>query len=266
MIQIGNGFKDEELTAEEVRRLRNLSRLTRADALRMIHLAGSGHPGGSLSSVDLYVTLLATMDLRASEPDDPRRDRLVVSHGHTAPAMYGALGHCEFFDLDDAVGLFRKAGSIFEGNLERTVPGVEWTSGNLGMGLSTAAGFALAGRLRGLKYNVFVVMSDGEQQKGQMAEARRFAKKYRLNNITALVDFNGLQAVGKNADVMPQNVKYEYIADGWDVIEVNGHDHNEIYRALRRAIQIQSAPVLVLADTVMGSGVSFMENNPEYQG
>jgi transketolase len=266
LIQIGNGFRDEELTAEEVRRLRNLSRLTRADALRMIYLAGTGHPGGSLSSVDLYVTLLATMDLQASEPDDPRRDRLVVSHGHTAPAMYGALGHCEFFDLDDAVGLFRKAGSIFEGNLERTVPGVEWTSGNLGMGLSAAAGFALAGRLRGLKYNVFVVMSDGEQQKGQMAEARRFAKKYRLNNITALVDFNGLQSVGKNADVMPQNVKYEYIADGWDVIEVNGHDHNEIYRALRRAIQIQSAPVLVLANTVPGSGVSFMENEADYQG
>lgn len=263
-MQIPKGFKEEELSVEQIRHLQNLSRLVRGDVLRMIRLAGSGHPGGSLSSVDLYVTLLASVNVIPSQPEDPKRDRIVVSHGHTAPSFYAGLGRFDFFDLDDAVGLFRKAGSVFEANLDRTVPGVEWTSGNLGLGLSVACGFALAGRLKGLKYNVFVVLSDAEQQKGQMAEARRFTKKYRLNNITAIVDANGMQAVGRTAEVMPQSIKYEYIADGWDVIEINGHDHNEIYKALRRATQIQSAPVLILADTILGSGVSFMENNPEY--
>lgn len=265
-MQIAKGFKEEELSVEQIRHLRNLARLARGDVLRMIRLAGGGHPGGSLSSVDLFVTLLASASIRPVQPDDPRRDRIVVSHGHTAPAFYAALGRFDFYDLDDAVGLFRKAGSIFEGNLERTVPGVEWTSGNLGMGLSAACGFALAGRLRGFKSNVFALMSDGEQQKGQVAEARRFAKKFRLNNITAIVDANAPQAGGRGPEIAPQNIKHEYIADGWDVIEINGHDHNELYKALRRAIQIQSAPVLVLAHTVMGAGVSFMENDPEYQG
>ncbi len=264
-MEIAKGFKEEELTPEQIRNLRNLSQCVRGDVLRMIHLAGGGHPGGGLSSVDLYVTLLAAADVAPEEPDDPRRDRILVSHGHTAPALYAALGRFDFFDLDDAVSLFRKAGSIFEGVPERTVPGVEWTSGNLGMGLSAACGFALAGRLRGLKGNVFVAMSDGEQQKGQVSEARRFAKRFRLNNITVIVDANAPHASGRGIDVMPQNVKHEYIADGWDVIEINGHDHNEIYKALRRTIQNQSAPVLVLAQTVSGSGVSFMENEPRYR-
>ncbi len=263
-MQIAKGFKEEELTAEQIRYLRTLSRTVRGDVLRMIRLANSGHPAGSLSSVDLFVTLLAAATLRPTQPDDPRRDRIVVGHGHSAPAFYGALGRLDFFDLDDAVALFRKAGSIFEGNLERTVPGVEWTGGHLGLGLSAACGFAMATRLRNLKYNVFVVMSDGEQLKGQVAEARRLAKRYRLNNITAVVDFNGGQGASRASELTPQNVKFEYIADGWDVIEINGHDHNEVYKALRRGIQIQSAPVLVLAHTTAGSGVSFMENNPEY--
>jgi len=263
-MSIAKGFKEEELAAEEIRHLRTLSRTVRGDVLRMIRLAESGHPAGSLSSVDLYVTLLASAMLKPGQPDDPRRDRVVVGHGHSAPAVYGALGRLDFFDLDDAVSLFRKAGSIFEGNLERTVPGVEWTGGNLGMGLSAACGFALAARIKGLKYNVFVAMSDGEQHKGQVAEARRLAKRYRLNNITAIVDFNGGQGVSRSSEMTPQSVKFEYIADGWDVIEISGHDHNEIYKALRRGIQIQSAPVLVLAHTVAGSGVSFMEGNPEY--
>lgn len=263
-MQIAKGFKEEELSPEEVRHLRNLSRLVRGDALRMTHLAGGGRLGGCLSSADLFVTLLASVNLSPEMADSPKRDRVVVSHGHTAAAYYAALGRFDFFDLDDAVSLFRKAGSIFEGNVERTVPGVEWTTGCAGQGLAAACGFALAARLKGLKPNLFVVMSDGEQQKGQVAEARRLAKKYRLNGITVLVDANNAQAVGRTADIMPQNVKYEYIADGWDVIEINGHDHNDIYKALRRAIQIQSAPVLVLAHTVPGHGVSFLENQPEY--
>jgi transketolase len=263
-MQIAKGFKEEELSPEEVRHLRNLSRLVRGDVLRMTQLAGGGHPGGSFSSADLFVTLLASVNLSPDIVDNPKRDRIVVSHGHTASAYYAALGRFDFFDLDDAVSLFRKAGSIFEGHVERTVPGVEWTTGSAGQGLAAACGFALAARLKGVKPNFFVVMSDGEQQKGQVAEARRLAKKYRLNGITVLVDANNAQYAGRTSDIMPQNVKYEYIADGWDVIEINGHDHNDVYKALRRAIQIQSAPVLILAHTVAGHGVSFMENQTEY--
>lgn len=265
-MQIVKGFKEEELTIEQIRHLRDLSRQVRGDVLRMIHLAGGGHPGGSLSSADLYVTLLATVNLRPTHLEDLKRDRVVVSHGHTAPALYASLGRLDFFDLDDAVGLFRKAGSIFEGNPERTVPGVEWTSGNLGLGLSAACGFALAGRVRNQKYNVFVMMSDGEQQKGQVSEARRFAKRSRLNNITVLIDVNATPVAGRSLEITAQSIKHEYIADGWDVIEINGHDHNEIYKALRRAIQIQSSPVLILANTNTGAGVSFMEGNADYHG
>lgn len=263
-MQIAKGFKEEELSPEEIRQLRNLSRLVRGDVLRMTRLALADHPGGSFSSTDLFVTLLASAGVAPDTPENPKRDRVVVSHVHTAAAFYSALGRLDFFDLDDAVALFRKAGSIFDALLERAVPGVEWASGIAGQGLSAACGFALSARVKGLKPNIFVVMSDGEQQKGQIAEARRIAKKYRLNNITALVDANNAQFSGRTSEVMPQNIKYEYIADGWDVIEISGHDHNEIYKALRRAIQIQSAPVLILAHTVVGQGVSFMEGQTEY--
>ncbi len=265
-MQIPKGFREEELVVEQIRHLRNLSRLVRGDALRMLRLANTGSTGGALSSADLLVTLLASANLRPGLVDDPRRDRIVVSHGHVAPAVYGALGRLDFFDLDDAVGLYRKAGSVFAGDLERAVPGVEWTPGTLGGGLAAACGFSLAGRLRGLKYNVFAVMSDGEQQKGQVAEARRFAKRYRLNNLTAIVDANGAQGAGRGPETLSQNLKFEYIADGWDVIEISGHDHGEIYKALRRAIQIQSAPVLILAHTHLGAGVSFMEQEAEFRG
>ncbi len=262
---IAKGFKEEELAAEQIRHLRNLSRAARADVLKMARLAGRPRIGGSLSSVDIFVTVLGAGNFRAGQPDDPKRDRLVLGHAHTAPALYAALGRFDFFDLDDAIALFQKAGSVFEAAPDRTVPGVEWTAGGLGMSLSAACGFALGTRIRGIKGNVFVVMSDGEQNKGQVAEARRFAKRARLNNITAIVDFNTPQSGVRAVELSAQNLKHEYIADGWDVIEIPGHDHGELYKALRRAIQIQSAPVLVLAHTTMGSGVSFLEQNLEYQ-
>jgi len=264
LLYVAKGFKEEELTAEQIRCLRAISSEARADALKMIRISGAGAAAGSLSSVDIFVTLLACINLRPELVNDPKRDRIVVSHGHTAPGLYAALGRFDFFDMDDAAALFCKSGSVFESNLDRAVPGVEWGSGNLGMGLGVASGLALASKLKNEKFNVFLVMSDAEQQKGEVAEARRFAKKYRLNNITAIIDCNTIQAVGKTADVMPQNLKYEYIADGWDVIEINGHEHNELYKGLRRAAQIQSAPVLILAHTTSGKGVSFIESDPIY--
>ncbi len=263
-MQLPKGFKQEELTGEQVRGLREVSRLVRGDVLRMIRLAGVGYPGGCLSCVDLLVTLLASADIDPSMPDDPKRDRVILSAGHLSAALYAGLARFDYVDRDDAVSLFGKAGSVFEGSANRAVPGVEWTAGAQGTGLAAACGFAIAARLKGIKNNIFVLMSDGEQQKGHVAEARRFAKRYRLNNVTVVLDANGMLSTGRTPDLLSQSVKYEYIADGWDVIEINGHDHDEIYKAVRRAIQIQSAPVLIVARTTFGQGVSFVENDPRY--
>lgn len=263
-MHLGKGFREEELAGPAIRHLQRLARQVRGDVLRMSQLAGGRPVGGALSMVDMLVTLAAAADIDPSDPQNPKRDRIVVAHEEGAPTFYATLGRMDFFDLDDAVCLYRKAGSIFEGKLDRSVPGVEWCCGGPGQGLSAACGLALAARWNGHKPNIFVVMSDDEQQSGQVAEARRFAKKYRLNNITALIDGANLQVAGKTSEIMPQNLKYEYIADGWDVIEINGHDPAELYQAVRRASQIQSTPVLVLANTAMGAGVSFIENQVEF--
>jgi transketolase len=172
------GFKAARLDPSTSAALRETARKARGDILKMTTLAGSGHPGGSMSSIDLYLTLhaLARIDPRA--PDNPARDRIVISHGHTSPGVYAALGNLGFFPVDEAIAHFRQAGGPFEGHVERNLPGVDWSSGNLGQGLSAGCGMALASNIRGLDNQVVVFMGDGEQQKGQIAEARRFAIKY----------------------------------------------------------------------------------------
>ena len=179
---------------------------------------------------------------------------------------YAILGRKGFFPIEDAIAYLRKSSSPFEGHIERTIPGVEWSTGNLGQGLSVGCGFALASKIKNIPYNVFVVMGDGEQQKGQISEARRVAKKYFLNNLIGIVDLNGLQICGKIDSVMPSNIKDEYLSDGWEVIEIDGHDFVQIYKALKKAVFNLSSPTLILAHTIMGKGVSFMENNVEYHG
>ncbi len=263
-MQRGKGFKEEELSLQSVRQIHALAKQLRSDVLRMTQLAGDIPAGAAMSATELVATLMTSAEIETADPDNLKRDRIVVSHEYATPLYYAALGRLDFIDLDDAICLFRKAGSIFEGRPERWVPGVAWNCGNPGQGLSAACGLALAARWHGYRPNVFVLMSDEEQQRGDVTEARRLAKKYRLNNITVLIDANNVQMSGKTSEVMPQNLKYEYIADGWDVIEINGHDPAEIYQAVRRATQIQSTPVLVLANTAMGHGVSFMENQAEY--
>ena len=245
--------------------LTELSRICKGDIIKMTTIAKSGHPGGSMSSLDLYLAIYAYANITPENRKNEKRDRVVISHGHTTPGIYSVLGHFGFFNIDDAVAYFRKAGSIFEGHIEPDVPGIEWATGNLGQGLSAGAGFALAGKQKDLKYNVYVCMGDGEQQKGQLAEARRFAKKYDFSNITALVDYNKLQISGSIQDVMPQNIRANYESDGWDVIEINGHDFNEIFDALDIA-NAGNNPTVIIAHTVMGHGVSFMENDEGFHG
>lgn len=263
---IQRGFLQEFLDHGDLGRLEQLALRARGDILTMTTLAGCGHPGGSLSSIDIYTTLYHCARVFPDNPLHPDRDRIVISHGHTSPGAYAALAHAGFFSPDDALIGFRVAGSIFEGHVERSVPGIEWGTGNLGQGLSAGCGFALGARLKKKDYRVYVVMGDGEQQKGQISEARRFAVKYGLTNLTVVVDRNRLQISGFTDDIMPQNIAEEFSSDGWRVLEIDGHDIRAIYRAFYTAIHDPSAPYAIIAATVMGKGVSFMENKAKYHG
>lgn len=263
---IARGFEEKKLPSEELAELQKLGEIARGDILKMTTLAASGHPGGSMSSIDIYLVLYRYARVNPVNPYHPDQDRIVISHGHTSPGVYVALGRTGFFDIHTAISGFRKAGSMFEGHVERGVPGVQWSTGNLGQGLSAGCGSALALRLLKKNYHVFVVMGDGEQQKGQISEARRFAKKYHLNNLTAIIDYNRLQLSGPLEQIMPQQIRENYLSDGWEVIEINGHDYQEIYQALREATNNPHSPVAIIAHTVMSKGVSFMENKFEFHG
>lgn len=266
MVRTNRGFQAEKLTSEEIAELQELALLCRGDILKMTTLAASGHPAGSMSSIDMYLLVYTRAQVFPDDPYFPDRDRVIISHGHTSPGVYAALGRLGFFDLKKAIAGFRRAGSPFEGHVERKVPGVEWDTGNLGQGLSAGVGFALAARVKGKGYHVFTLMSDGEQAKGQVGEARRFAIKYGLDNLTVVIDYNRVQISGHIEEVMPQNIKENYLADGWKVIEVNGHDFQELYQALREAYFTRGVPVAIIAHTVIGKGVSFMEDTPEFHG
>ncbi|MDW8034751.1 MAG: transketolase, partial [Nitrososphaerota archaeon] len=253
------------LNEENLRKLPELARTARGAILKMTTLAGSGHPGGSMSSIDIYLTLLFFARIDPSNPYWEDRDRIVISHGHTSPAVYSALALRGFFNLEDVIASFRHHYSPFEGHVERHVPGVEWSTGNLGQGLSAGVGFALAAKLLKKDFHVFVAMSDAEQAKGQVSESRRFARKYNLSNITVIIDYNDRQISGKASEVMPVNIRGNYLADGWRVIETDGHDFNAINNALREAVE-DGEPTSIIAKTIMGKGVSFMEGKEKYHG
>jgi transketolase len=260
------GFAAPALDDADVAALAERARILRGAVITMTTLAGSGHPGGSFSSMELYQVLYNYANLRPGEPGWPARDRVFVSHGHTSPGAYVTLADAGFFDLQDAVAHFRQAGSIFEGHVERSVPGIEWSTGNLGQGLSAADGAVLAQRLTGGAWHTYVAMSDAEQMKGQVGEARRLAAKYRLCELTVAVDLNRAQISGHTTEVMPVDVAADFAADGWGVIECDGHDTAALYDALHRARADRDRPYAVLAHTFIGHGVSFMEDDPAYHG
>lgn len=238
----------------------------RGNILTMTTVSGSGHPGGSMSTIDVLLTVYSTANISKENLDDLNRDRIVVSHGHISPAVYSCLALKGILQEEECLAYFRKAGSIYEGHIERSIPGVEWTTGNLGQGLSAGCGMAVAGKVAGNEFDVYVFMGDGEHEKGQITEARRFAVKYNLSNITAIIDYNKLQISGGIDKVMPSmNIAESYAADGWEVITIDGHDYKAITGALLKAKSINK-PVCIIAETVMGKGVSFMENKESYHG
>lgn len=232
--------------------LRALSKKCRYDIVRMIGNAGSGHIGGALSSIDIYVLLRHIMK------DD---DRLVVSHGHSSAALYATLGNMGYFDIEEAVETFRKA-PPFEGHPSIYVNGIEWCSGSLGQGLSVGCGFALAKKLKNEPGKVYVVMGDGEQQKGQLQEAREFAAKYNLDNLIAVIDCNELQASGTTEEIGGQSLWDKYLMSGWKTVSADGHAFEDIYEALQNI----GGPLCILASTVMGRGIPEIENNYKYHG
>lgn len=251
--------------SEMISKISAQAKIARAAILKMTTLAKSGHPGGSLSSIDVLLSIYNTMKHDPQAPFWDERDYMVVSIGHISPAVYSTLSLMGYFPMDESIAYFRKYGSIYEGHIEREVPGVEWTTGNLGQGLSAACGFALSAKIKGKSNRVYVHMGDGEQQKGQISEARRFAVKYALNNLTAIIDYNQLQISGSIHDVMPQSLRRSWEADGWQVLEINGHDIPQILGALEDSGKAMR-PTMILAKTVMGKGISFMENKEQYHG
>lgn len=258
-------FKAESISANGIEELKEASREARVWAVVATAAAKSGHPAGALSSMDIYMTLLGAANVTPALADSPERDRIVVSHGHTSAGFYAALAAYGFFPAHEMAANFRRAGSPYQGHVERDVPGVDWGTGNLGQGLAAGVGFALAARARGSQAHSWVVMGDGEQVKGQVAEARRLAAKEKLTNLTVLVDWNDIQISGRLEEVMPVNIPALWAADGWQVVECDGHDYNALYRAMKAAKEA-SVPTVILCRTTMGKGVSFMENIPDYHG
>jgi transketolase len=234
-------------------------------------LSKSGHPGGSLSSLHTLLSLYSVMKHNPQEIQMSDRDRFISSIGHISPAVYSVLTEFGYFSEKDFFLGFRKAGHVFGGHVEIEVPGVEWNTGNLGQGLSVGAGVALALKLKEQGSRVFVHMGDGEQQKGQIAEARRFASKYRLTKLFGIIDRNFLQIGGNTEEVMPTNIREEYLASGWNVRYVPfGHDFSQILSAFKDIFssldETFSRPTVIIMRTVMGYGISFMENKAKYHG
>ena len=266
MFDTWRGFTNEKLSSEWYDKLTEMARICRGNIIKMTTLAMSGHPGGSMSSIEVYLMLYMMAKVDPKDPGRDDRDRVIISHGHTSPGAYTALATAGFFNVDDAIAGFRLAGSPFEGHVERSVPGIEWGTGNLGQGLSVGVGKALYARLSQLDFHTYVFMGDGEQQKGQISESRRIAAKYKMSNLTAIIDYNKLQISGDIREVMPQNIVDDWQADGWKVLEVDGHDYYQLYDAFHQARKNTNSPIMILARTTMGKNVSFMENDHNYHG
>jgi transketolase len=248
--------------------LKAVAKRLRRNIVTMIAKAGSGHPGGSLSAVEIVTTLF--WKILHHKPADPAwkdRDRFILSKGHAAPVLYAALAECGYFPKSELATL-RQLDSHLQGHADRTsTPGVEMSSGSLGQGLSFAVGVALAGRLNSQKFRVYALLSDGECDEGQTWEAAMSAANFKVDNLTAIVDNNGIQLSGFNRDIMnldPLNKKWE--AFGWHVIEVDGHDIDQLLDAIKKAQQIKGQPTVIIAHTIKGKGVSFMENNVDFHG
>lgn len=254
--------------AADVAALEAKAREFRKTILRVITRAGSGHPGGSLSVIDILTALyLRQMRHDPANPAWPERDRLVLSKGHAAPAWYVVLADCGYFDAAHLWTL-REVGSILQGHPDMTrTPGVDMSTGSLGLGFSAAIGMALAGKRDGRRYRTYAILGDGESQEGAIWEGALFAAHYGLDNLTAVVDRNGLQQTGRTEERLRLDPLAEkWRAFNWDVQEIDGHDMAAITGALDRAARVTGRPQAIIARTVKGKGVSFLEGVVGFHG
>ena len=240
----------------------------RLGILEGVHAAASGHPGGSLSIADIITYLyFSEMNVDAKNPKWEERDRFVLSKGHTAPALYAALAEKGFFDKN-ALGTLRHIDSFLQGHPDmKGTPGVDMTTGSLGLGLSAACGMALAAKIDGKDFRTYAIVGDGESEEGQIWEACMFASHYKLDNLCVIIDWNGLQIDGPVAEVMnptPHDKKLE--AFGFNVISIDGHDFDAIEAAFANARATKGKPTAIIAKTVKGKGVSFMEDQVGWHG
>jgi len=258
----------ELLYEKKLRYLEETASILRQEVIKMLAEAGSGHSAGPLGMADIFTTLyFHILKHDPKRPDWPDRDRLVLSNGHICPILYAALAHAGYFKTSELKTL-RKINSRLQGHPHRELlPGIENTSGPLGSGLSQAIGMALVARMDKKKHRIFCLMSDGEHQEGNLWEAVMFAGKENLQNITAIIDRNNIQIDGFTEDIMPlEPLRKKYEAFNWHVIDVDGHSFEQITSAIAEAKAIYEKPTVIIAHTIPGKGVSYMENNFVWHG
>lgn len=248
--------------------LKDIARNIRKDIVSMIHTSKSGHPGGSLSAVEILTALyFDEMNIDPNNCKMEDRDRFVLSKGHAAPVLYATLAHKGYFDRDELNGL-RKINRMLQGHPDmKGTPGVDMSTGSLGQGFSVACGMAMASKLDNAPWRVYTLLGDGEVQEGIVWEAAMSAAHYKLDNMVAFLDYNGLQIDGKNEDVMNIGLIVDkFKAFGWNVIEIDGHDFDQIFAALDMAKETVGKPTMIVAKTIKGKGISFMENEAGWHG
>ena len=255
-------------TIQDVHKLAEIANKIRQDIIKMLVVAGSGHSAGPLGMADIFSALYFNiLNHDPKKPDWKERDRLILSNGHICPVRYATMAHAGYFPISELKTL-RKLGSRLQGHPHRTsLPGIETTSGPLGSGLSQATGLALAGRIDGAKWRVICLMSDGEQDAGNTWEAVMLAGKNKLHNLTALIDRNNIQIDGFTEDIMPlENLRAKYEAFNWHVLEIDGHNFEQIIGAFGQAKAIYEKPTVIISHNIPGKGVDFMENDYKWHG
>jgi len=246
----------------------NLCKKFRIELIKCLHTVGSGHPGGSLSATEIITTLyFHELNVNPKNPNDPDRDRFILSKGHAAPMLYLNLAEKGYFDKSELSNL-RQMNHMLQGHpCAKTTPGIDLSTGPLGLGISAAVGMAIAGRLDKKGYNVYILIGDGETQEGIIWEAAMAASKYKLDNLIVILDHNKVQLDGTIDEIMPLgdiNAKWESF--GWKVIETNGHNIKDISSALEEAKRAKGKPTIIIAETVKGKGISFMEGKNIWHG
>jgi len=253
---------------KNVEELKSLAKIVRKDIISMLTESRSGHPGGSLSAADILTTLyFGEMNIDPKNPKDENRDRFVLSKGHAAPVLYSVLARRGYFPVEE-LNTLRKINSRLQGHPSmKCLPGVDMSTGSLGQGISVSVGMALAGKMDKKDYRVYTLLGDGELEEGQVWEAAMSAAHYKLDNLTAFVDFNGLQIDGDITKVMnPSPIDKKFEAFGWNVLVIDGHDIEAIQDAIEKGRNFKGKPTVIVCKTVKGKGVSFMENQAGWHG